>query len=61
MDNIVLQDVLDKISEMINKPELYAFRELTVGVLGICNPMTSVAAGAINGFISDYSSLKFFP
>lgn len=58
MKNYELQDILAGILDVINKPELCAFRELVVGMLGVHDPMTGVAMGAINRFISDYNSYK---
>lgn len=58
MDNYGLQDVLNRISAVINKPELSAFRELAVGLLGIYNPIVGVSAGAINRVISDFNTYK---
>ncbi len=59
MSNYELKDVLARISKITNKPELSAIRELTVGVIGTCNPVAGVIAGTINSVISDYNTYKF--
>lgn len=53
-----LKDILTRISEITNKSELSPIRELTVGVIGVCNPVAGVAAGTINSVISDYNIYK---
>lgn len=58
MDNYELQDILARISEIINKPELSAARDLVVDVMSVCNPVAGIAAGAINKLISDYDAYK---
>lgn len=58
MQNHELKDILTRISEITNKPELSPIRELTVGVIGVCNPVAGVAAGTINSVISDYNIYK---
>lgn len=58
MDNYELQDILARISEIINKPELSAARELAVDVMSVCNPVAGIAAGAVNKLITDYEAYK---
>lgn len=58
MSNYELKDVLARISEITNKPELSVIRELTVGVVGTCNPVAGIVAGTINSVITDYNTYK---
>ena len=58
MQNHELKDVLTRISEITNKPELNPIRDLVVDVIGVFNPVAGVAAGTINNVITDYNTYK---
>lgn len=58
MGNYNLRNILSKIMEKMDKPELRMFRDIAVDVVSIYNPVIGVAAETTNKFISDYSTYK---